>query len=262
MSETQTTSPFESWGLSEDATKFIQTKGFKDAESIVKSYQEAEKFIGMDKNHILKIPRATEGVEVDYTEVYTKLGRPEKSDGYELPDTELAKAAREKFFQLGLSAKQAKELAAWADSYADSNKPTEAELQAKADAGKAELTKAWGKDFDLNVGIAKQAVADLAQELKLDANVIDILGDTIGLETATKIFYMLGKAAGAGDERNLKGYVNPDTKETPETANEKVNKMRLDPEFTKKIQDPEFHKEYNRLNAVIAQGKYNATLKP
>lgn len=249
--------------LTDEYKGLIQTKNFKSINDFVKSYQNIEKMTGVDKNELIRIPKAKDGEEPDYTDVFKALGRPEKFSDYGLPDNDFANKVAEEMFRLGLSTKQAKGIADFVDKYAQENgeasaKANEEKLEAAAKEAKEALRKDWGKDYDLNIEVAKQAVADLKDTIGLDADVLDKLGDVIGVDKAAKLFYLLGKEAAGDGSKNLTGYVSKSGNETPEIAKYKLSEMYADPEVGKKLaaHDPNIVKELNRLNKIIAEASF------
>lgn len=253
---------YDSLNLSDEAKGMIEVKGFKDPNDLIKSYRNIESLVGVDKNDIIRIPKAAEGQEPDYSEVFKRLGRPEDASGYELPDNDFAKAAAEEMFKQGLSKKQAQALSKWIDSYNESYSKSYAEKmaseqEAKLKASIESLQKAWGADYDKNLEVAKIAVADAAKTIGLSADALDKIGDVIGIEMAAKLFYALGSAQPGDGSKNLQNYSSHEGNETPEIAKFKIQQMYEDPELAKRIQagDAKTFKELNRLNAIIAKGK-------
>lgn len=258
-----TTNWYDNLELSDETKGLIQTKNFKTFNDFVKSYQNIEKMTGVDKNEIIRIPKGKDGEEPDYTDVFKALGRPEKFSDYGLPDNDFANKVAEEMFRLGLSTKQAKGIADFVDKYAQENGQAqsaeqEAQLEAAAKEAKESLRKEWGKDYDLNIEVAKQAVADLKDTIGLDSDVLDKLGDVIGVDKAAKLFYLLGKESAADGAKNLADYVSKTGSETPEMARYKLSEMYSDPEVGKKLaaHDPNVVKELNRLNKIIAEATY------
>lgn len=253
---------YDSLNLTDEGKGLIQAHNFKTAEDLLKSYKNLESYTGVDKNELIRIPKAKEGEEADYSAVYDALGRPKTAAEYGLPETDFAKAAAEKMFEMGLSAKQAKGLSDWVDAYTKdqggaAQEAREAELEKQAQEQIAGLQKDWGKDYDLNIEIAKQAVADYQKELGLDADVLDKLGDQIGVDRATKLFYALGKARTGDGSKNVVDYVSRSGNETPEIAAYKLKEMYADPETAKKISagDSKMIAELNRLNKIVIESK-------
>ena len=118
---------YADWGLSQEDVGYIQASTYKDPSSIIKALREAKQYIGMDKNDLIRIPKADAEGNRDLSEVFKALGRPDDAKGYELGDTDFAKAASEKLFELGLSKKQATELATFIAAQDEVNKKAEEE---------------------------------------------------------------------------------------------------------------------------------------
>lgn len=253
---------YDSLNLTDEGKGLIQAHNFKTAEDLLKSYKNLESFTGVDKNELIRIPKVKEGEEADYSAVYDALGRPKTAAEYGLPDTDFAKAAAEQMHKMGLTAKQAKGLSDWVDAYTKeqgttSQQAREEELEKQAQEQIAGLQKDWGKDYDLNIEVAKQAVADYQKELGLDADVLDKLGDYIGVDRATKLFYALGKARAGDGSKNVVNYATGAGNETAEIAAYKLKEMYADPETAKKISagDSKMIAELNRLNKIVIEAK-------
>ena len=56
-------------------------QSFDSVDKLAKSYVHARKMIGADPNQMLQLPK--EGDEEGWNQVYNRLGRPEKADGYD-----------------------------------------------------------------------------------------------------------------------------------------------------------------------------------
>lgn len=253
---------YDSLNLTDEGKGLIQAHNFKTAEDLLKSYKNLESFTGVDKNELIRIPKVKEGEEADYSAVYDALGRPKTAAEYGLPDTDFAKAAAEQMHKMGLTAKQAKGLSDWVDAYTKeqgttSQQAREEELEKQAQEQIAGLQKDWGKDYDLNIEVAKQAVADYQKELGLDADVLDKLGDYIGVDRATKLFYALGKARAGDGSKNVVNYATGAGNETAEIAAYKLKEMYADPETAKKVVagDSKTVAELNRLNKIVIEAK-------
>lgn len=253
---------YDSLNLTDEGKGLIQAHNFKSAEDLLKSYKNLESFTGVDKNELIRIPKVKEGEEADYSAVYDALGRPKTAAEYGLPDTDFAKAAAEQMHKIGLTAKQAKGLSDWVDAYTKEQGTTfqqarEEQLEKQAQEQIAGLQKDWGKDYDLNIEVAKQAVADYQKELGLDADVLDKLGDYIGVDRATKLFYALGKARAGDGSKNVVNYATGAGNETAEIAAYKLKEMYADPETAKKVVagDGKTVAELNRLNKIVIEAK-------
>lgn len=249
--DTNTPQWYESLGLDEESTATVVAKGWKDTNSIVKSYKELEKFSGRDKNDFIEIPK---GDDADLSAVYSRLGRPDKAEDYELQDSDFAKAAKEVLFKEGITKKQAKALEKWIDEYSQSQvKAAEEKAVAEAEArGKASveaLKKAWGADFDKNIAISKNT----AKDLNITDEELNAIESVLGAERFGKMLLGLSKPSDANQP--LTGYKSGG-QETKEMAKLRIEELKADPEFMKKFSagDEKSAQELLRLAAITAQG--------
>lgn len=254
---------YDSLGLSDEYKGLAQVKNFKDANDMFKSYKNLESLTGVDKNEIIRIPKAKEGETPDYSEVFKALGRPDTAEGYALPDTEFAKAAQSKLFELNLTKAQAQGLMDWFGSYQQSYQDAakeELERQSKETLEKAKqnLQKDWGAKYDEYLEIAKQGVASANKEFGLDTDALDKIGDAVGIDLAAKLFYALGKESAKDGSLNVQNYISKTGNESPEVAKYKLAEMYADPETAKKISsgDKKTFDELNRLNAIVAKSSF------
>lgn len=255
-----TTNWYDSLNLTDEAKGMIEVKGFKDPNDLIKSYRNIESLVGVDKNDIIRIPKAAEGQEPDLTEVFKRLGRPENFADYQLGDSDFAKAAAEEMLKLGLTKKQAQGLNTWLGTYNESYSKTAAEAAAAEqkrvfEESVANLQKSWGAKYDENLEIAKQAVADAATTMGLTEDALDKIGDVVGIEMAAKLFYALGAAQSGDGSKHIQNYSARTGNETPEIAKYKIQEMYADPELVTKLRngDRKTYDELNRLNAIIAK---------
>lgn len=249
--ENNNTNWYDGLNIEDENIGVIQTKGWQDANSIIKSYRELEKFSGKDKNDYIEIPK---GEDADLSEVYARLGRPEKAEDYELQDTDFAKAAKEVLFKEGITKKQAKALEKWLDDYSATqqkamDEKSAAEADARAKASIESLKKLWGADYDKNVALSK----NVAQDLNLTNEEIDAVGSVIGAERLGKILLGLSKPSDANQP--LTGYKSGG-QETKEMAKLRIEELKSDSEFMKKVAagDEKSVQELLRLAAITAQG--------
>lgn len=246
---------YDGMNLDDENIGLIQTKGWGDANSIIKSYRELEKYTGADKNDFVKIPKVSDGETPDYSEVFSRLGRPESADGYELTDSEFAKAARETLFKAGITNSQAKQLEAWINEYTKQYQDNAAqkaaeELEIRNKASAEELKKIWGADTDKNYAIVQNTRKDLG----ISDEAFDAMVEKAGPKVVAEL---LLKASTPSDaDRSLTGYNNNQT-ETKEMAALKIAQMQNDPEIIKKLAegDVKVAEEFKRLAAITVTGK-------
>ncbi len=143
---------------------------FKDPASLAKSWVNAQKMIGADK---VVIP-GKEATEQDWQNFYSKIGRPESPDKYEVKDAQgkdlMDAAFKTIAHKNGLTANQVKALVQWdAERMGGMQKQTEtAQMAQLRDSVQAYTEKLGGEEkFKATVDKARIAVRELAPpELK------------------------------------------------------------------------------------------------
>lgn len=240
---------YDGWDLSDESKGFLQTLGYKDAQALVDGLKNTRSYVGVDKNDLIRIPKADPEGNRDLSEVFKALGKPEKAEDYNLGDTDFGKAAAQKLFDLGITAKQAEALAAFmGEQNASIEKSNTDSWNESVDKGIAELKKEWGADFTSNTAIAQETVRDLVSKTGFTEKELDAIEKALGTAQATKLFYTINQMSGG--VKNLSGYQS--TTETPEIAKFKIQELKSDPEFVKRMaaRDPKAIREMNRLTAL------------
>ena len=243
---------YDSWGLSQEDIGYIQSSNFTDASAIIRSLRDTKAYVGMDKNDLIKIPKPDKDGNVDYTEVWNRLGRPETAD-YGLPDTDFAKAITPELHKIGITKSQADSLVSFIEEYEKSERKA-AEDSARDVNTKAEeaLKKEWGADFEVKSEVVGEFVRKLATDLNFTGEDFDNLQKTMGYDKAMKLLYAF---AGDGAIKDLSGYTAG--KETPEVAAYKLKELMADPETAKLLSknDPKTVSEIKRLTELSMQKK-------
>jgi hypothetical protein len=241
--------------LDEENIGLIQTKGWGDANSIIKSYRELEKYTGADKNDFIRIPKAADGETPDYSEVFSKLGRPENADGYDLTDSDFSKAAREALFKAGITKSQAKQLEEWINGYSKTKADEDAakaaaELDLRNKASAEELRKEWGADTEKNYAIVQNTRKDLG----ISDEAFDAMVEKAGPKVVAEL--LLRASTKSDADAPLSNYNNHQV-ETKEMAKLKISQMQNDPEIIKKLAegDAKVTEEFNRLAALTVTGQ-------
>ena len=159
-------------GLQDEGNrKIVESKGWKDPDTAIKSYSELEKRL-TDVSSKALTPPAPDAPQEQWDAFYAKLGRPEKPEAYEfklpedLPqdmpyDSEGAKEYQQWAHEAGLTPKQAQILH---DRFA---RRTAGQYQQQAQAfdqrttsATEALTKAWGGDLSSDSYKQNQQFAD------------------------------------------------------------------------------------------------------
>ena len=168
----ETEATWQTQYLSEELRENDTLSKFKDVGSLSNSYLELQKMVGSRD----KIP-TDESSEEELNTFYTKLGRPESPDKYEINvpsdggagtpyDEKLYGDFLDRAFKSGLTNKQAQEAI---DFYSQMNEEsdinsTASMQQAKVNAETA-LKKEWGaKDYEKNLAISRRAFNRFADD--------------------------------------------------------------------------------------------------
>lgn len=220
------------WMENRGLTKLDQSEALKNALS---GFRNAEKFLGVPKDQLLRLPNFDTAEQTELDQFYNKLGRPADAKGYELPvpegaPTEYADYMKEVFHKAGITAKQAKILAEANNEFGA--KIGQATEQQKLEMNKTQqesLRKEWGEAYDAQMGTARYAF----QELGVDAETVDKLQDAMGFDGVMKFFANLGSKFGEG--RFVSGGASSNGPMTPNQAQAQIRQLQNDVEFGRKL---------------------------
>jgi len=188
--------------LPEDLRSEPSLRNFTDPATLAKSYVHAQRMIGADK---VVIPGQSATPD-EWRAVYQKLGAPQEPGGYELEQTEVFDetsfdAFRNKAYELGLSNKQAAEIAGLYQEQVNNGRQV---LEQRAEevrfSGEQELRQQFGDHFDQRLEMARSASQTVMSEddLKIfsEVQLADgrLLGDHPAIVRAfTKVAELLGE---------------------------------------------------------------------
>lgn len=224
-------------GLSEETRGYVQNKGWKDSGSLVDSYRGLEKMLGAGVEKLIKIPEGDNAAE--FNTVFSKLGKPEKAEGYNIPapkegapDKDFMGWAKNAFHNSNLTAKQAETLAGqWNEFAATTAKAQQDMAQAKLAEETKSLQKEWGAAHEQNTNVAKNA----AKTFGVKAETIAKLEAQMGYAEVMKMFHSIGQ--GLGEDRFVGGaggskesFIN-----TPEQAKSKLGGLMKDKVWSEKF---------------------------
>tara|TARA_R110000737_G_scaffold3749_2_gene12548 strand:+ start:400 stop:1269 length:870 start_codon:yes stop_codon:yes gene_type:complete len=158
-----TPAPQTSWKdtISEQFRNDPSIEKFTEIDALAKSYINATKMIGQDK---LVIPN-NNSTDDQWSEVYSKLGRPESADKYTLDaksetvsmEDGAIKSFAEQSHKLGLNNKQAQGiLEFYKNNMEGTAQQTKIDTETSQVQAEQQLRQEWGRDFD---GKVKQAGA-------------------------------------------------------------------------------------------------------
>jgi len=235
-------------GLSDDLKGYVSTKGFKDPASVVDSYRNLEKLIGV-KEKLLQVPDNL-GDEKAMADVWKRLGRPEKPEEYGIraENEKLAKWYTETAHKLGLNRNQAEALFKSFDEYAKVE-ATEVETQhkAKADQMVNELKTKWGAAYDQNLTVAQSA----AKQFGITSEQVAQLESVMGFQPVMELLNNIGAKIGEPDFVGGTGAKGFGTKVLPPAqAKEKINQLMQDTEWFNRYYngDVQAKQEFENLN--------------
>jgi hypothetical protein len=147
----------------------------KDVENLARSYVNAQKLIGADK-----IPLPVNPTDEDLDRIYSRLGRPETSDGYEIKadgniiTEDIAKEYSDMAHKLRLSPQQANGILEYYQSLASQSETSMEERDAKVmQDTELSLKKEWGDDFSNKLSMAKEVVESFGSLEMLDMRLAD-----------------------------------------------------------------------------------------
>ena len=163
--------------ISEEFRNDPNISKFTEIDALAKSYINATRMIGQDK---VAVPNEN-STDDQWNEVYSKLGRPESADKYNLEvksetaplDDTAIKQFAENAHQLGLNNKQAQGiLEFYKNSMEGSIQQARVDTETAQANAEQELRKEWGRSYDENIkkagAIAKANMSEdiLNMELK------------------------------------------------------------------------------------------------
>lgn len=235
---------------------YAETRNWKNVDSVVESYKNLETLMGADKaGRGVVLPNGDEDVE-GWNNLYTKLGRPEKSEDYKLSvpegyDGTMTGEASKWMHEAGLSSKQA---AMINDKYNEYLSNTIQQAEAKRTEALAKefesLKTEWGNDYDRNIELARRG----ATATGLDADAIQKIEQSIGTKAMLQMFDRIGKSYLEDKfEGNTKS--NPFGM-SPEAARVRIKALMKDQDFSKKLLsgDSVARQEWDNLNRVSVSG--------
>lgn len=230
--QTQSTAeqPWYSGFQDESLRGYMEVKGFKDPSALADSYRNLEKLRGVPENELLRLPK--EGDADAWNQFYSRLGRPEKADGYQLPvpegdDGAFSKAAAEWMHAAGLSPAQATMLAEKNNEFLASQLQAHQEQIAHLQEQEmTQLKSEWGQAFEQNTEIAKRA----ARQFGIGEEVMNRLEEGMGTKGLLEFFHNIGSKLG---EHKIEGMGNGvgEFKLSPSAAKEQINMLMQDREW-------------------------------
>jgi len=178
----------------------------------IKMHREAQKFIGVPADQILRMPKDA-GDTAAWTALHAKLGVPSDKAGYDfeevkfsdgtVPDAKFLELVRDTAANLKLPKDAAPAMAKAMLDYLDGAEKTEsAENTAKLALQKDTLAKNWGSNFEANKFVAGQA----GRALGVAPETVAALENVIGYDKIMEMFRTIGTKI--GEDKFVSGGAN------------------------------------------------------
>lgn len=240
-----------------------QAKQWASPVDAMRAHRELEKLFGADRaGRTITIPKDETDTN-GWQQVFSKLGRPENADGYELPvpkdqDGAFAKQAATWFHEAGLPKWQAKRIAEKFNEFMTQGAASDAQAQAEALAAEhAQLAKDWGTGPAALV--QREVARRAATKLGLTSDHIDALEKVVGYSGVMKAFAKMGELMGEHKAEGLDQSGGFSTM-TPEQARSRRSQLMADPQWVAKAQNPNSAEwaELQRIDMVIFNSQQKA----
>lgn len=219
--------------LSEDAyneTDIGILKRFGTVPDLAKGYLNAFNLVGRTK---IPMPETDD----EWGEVYTRLGRPETSDKYELSvNAELADPVKDQMeknqdwfkltaHELGLNQKQAASMyARYSDMVKDTMEVQAGETASRKVAAEEELKKEYGQAYDGKMTLANRAIEQLGGDALIQA----VAESGLGLNPAmVKAFAKIGELFGEDIGLDKQG----EPLATPDDLQQQIDELMQKPAY-------------------------------
>lgn len=237
--------------LPDDLKSYSTTKGWKDIPSVVDSYRNLEKLVGV-KDKLLQVPDDL-GDAKSMDAVWNRLGRPSKAEEYSIKsaDPEFEKFMKGTMFESGMTANQAKTFMEKFEAHIASQSTafegkTKAENEQKVNALKTE----WGNAYDQNVKVAQAA----AKQFGIDTDTVNKMEAAMGFAPLMKLLNSVGSKLGEASFHSGTPTGGNDQILAPAQAREKIDSLIRDRDFQKKlmagdIQSKNDWEKYNKMAA-------------
>lgn len=224
--------PWYSTIQDESIRGYAELKGWKDPSAAIDSYRNLEKLRGVPEHELLRMPK--EGDQDAWGQFYSRLGRPETPDAYELPvpdgdDGAFAGEAAKWMHEAGLSKSQAHKLAEMNNQFITAQVTQyEANLAAQQDREMGELKTEWGSAYDQNVEIARRG----AKQFGMAEKMLDNIEEAIGTKAMLSLFHNIGSKIGEHQFKTGEG--DGGFILSPAAAKERIAQLNGDREWANK----------------------------
>ncbi len=243
----------------------MQTKGWdkKAANEValeaIKSFREAEKFIGAPANELLRVPKEVSD-EAGWNKVWSRLGKPADPKEYDFSTIKFADGTplaedftnfmRQQAFKLNMPKEAATAITNEFAKYMESAEMSEkTESAAKIAEERSALARNWGANLEANKFIAQRAAAALG----VDPATVAALENVVGYAKVMDMFLNIGQKIGedkfiTGNRGEQNGVL------TREQAQSRKGELMNDKEWVKSYLagDTAKKREMTALNTLLS----------
>jgi hypothetical protein len=249
---------------------FAELKGFKSPLDALKYGRDTERFVGVPKDEIVRVPKDLASAKPEELDaLYGRLGRPAAPADYKLPvvegGEEFAGAMAPVLHKAGVSQAQATTIA---EGYTEFMKgAVEAQERAQAQQEQidlASLKREWpGETFTQREEMARRAVSQFVMpsvggDRGKAEEILGKIEDAVGTATFLRLFSNIGEKVGESSFVDGSQRSNSSFGMTPAAAREQLAMKRQDRDWSSKALNnpggPE-RQEWDRLIQIGSQGR-------
>jgi hypothetical protein len=223
---------WKSHGISDEDIGYIQTKAYQGPADVLKALRGAEKLIGLDKIPMPRDDADTEG----WNRVFTRLGRPESADKYDLgklpdnADKEYIGAMLKSMHAAGASQKVVSAAFKAQMDFQAARDATALKAREVRDTEQfAQLRTEWGNGYDTQVEHARRAI----REQGIGKETLNQIESALGPGAMIKIFAGFGSKF--AEDTGVAGQGDGDPgRMTPQMALHRIEQLKADKEWVRK----------------------------
>ncbi len=263
-----------SWleGSKPETQAWITEQKFAAVDDLAAAHRGLLKLRGVPERELLRLPEKWEETPETAASVYTRLGRPEKPDEYEVPDIpvgdgdyNLANDFKGWAHEAGLSKRQATALAA---KYQETLGKFSAQQREAIETQIAEqdvaLRKEWGGEYDANLKAGQRAYQAISQAVGVDGKDLEAMERGIGHAKTMKMMALIGRTIGEHESAPTEGAGGGQFGMTPAAAQSKAIEL-LGEQMKLQRGTPQYERlgqEILRLNHIATGEEIPDYLRP
>ena len=223
---------------------YWQNKGYdltdpaKVATEASKAYLEAQKFVGVPTNQLLRLPKDAND-EAGWSQVYQRLGAPKDAKEYDFNgikysgedlDPAFADTMRQALANSHVPKDKAAPIVSAVVKYFEGIESAEAtDNQAKLETERAALVKSWGPQAEFNRLTAMQG----AKRLGVTPEDVALMEKQLGYSRVMEIFRRVG--AGTTEDTFVEGRQGSGAPATREAAGARLAELESDPAWRERF---------------------------